>query len=208
MPSRPAVSPLPERRRVLRAAALFAAAIPLAACSAKEDPLAQQARAGNGKNYIAGDGSVQEYAAASRGKPLDLQGTTYDGKEVGPEQLTGHVTVLNFWYAACAPCRIEAPHLAKLSTAFDAKGVQFYGVNVRDGKATAAAFERTFDIPYPSMPDADGSILLSMTDYVPPQAVPTTLVLDRQGRVAARLLGEADESTLKALISDLVSEPA
>ena len=58
------------------------------------------------------------------------------------------------------------------------------------------------------MPDADGSILLSMTEYVPPQAVPTTLVLDRQGRVAARLLGEADESTLKALISDLVTESA
>lgn len=208
MPSRPADSPLPERRRVLRAAALFAAVVPLAACSTGEDPLAKQARAGNGKNYIAGDGSVQEYAAASRGKPLELRGTTYEGQEVGPGQITGHVTVLNFWYAACAPCRLEAPHLAALSKAFAGKGVKFYGVNVRDGKATAAAFERTFGIPYPSMPDADGSILLAMTDYVPPQAVPTTLVLDRQGRVAARLLGEADESTLKALISDLVSEPA
>lgn len=207
MPSRP-VSPLPERRQVLRAAALLAAVIPLAACSADDDPLAEQARAGNGKNYIAGDGSVQEYGGDSRGEPLDLDGTTYDGEQIGAEQLKGQVTVLNFWYAACAPCRLEAPHLAKLSKGFAKKGVQFYGVNVRDGKATATAFERTFKIPYPSMPDADGSILLSMTEYVPPQAVPTTLVLDRQGRVAARLLGEADESTLKALISDLVAEPA
>lgn len=207
MPSHP-VSPLPERRQVLRAAALFAAVIPLAACSKADDPLAEQARAGNGKNYIAGDGSVQEYAADSRGKSLELSGTTYEGKQIGSEQLQGQVTVLNFWYAACAPCRLEAPHLAKLSKGFAKKGVQFYGVNVRDGKATATAFERTFKIPYPSMPDADGSILLSMTEYVPPQAVPTTLVLDRQGRVAARLLGEADESTLKALISDLVAEPA
>lgn len=206
MPSRP-LSPLPERRQVLRAAVL-AAVIPLAACSASEDPLAEQARAGNGKNYIAGDGSVQEYGPDKRGEALDLEGTTYDGKQIGAEQLEGKVTVLNFWYAACAPCRLEAPHLAKLSKAFATKGVQFYGVNVRDGKATAAAFERTFKIPYPSMPDADGSILLSMTEYVPPQAVPTTLVLDRRGRVAARLLGEADESTLKALISDLVAEPA
>jgi thiol-disulfide isomerase/thioredoxin len=207
MPSRP-VSPLPERRQVLRAAALFAAVIPLAACSADDDPLAEQARAGNGKNYIAGDGSVQEYGPDSRGEPLDLKGTSYDGEQIGAEQLKGQVTVLNFWYAACAPCRLEAPHLATLSKAFAKKGVQFYGVNVRDGKATAAAFERTFKIPYPSMPDADGSILLSMTEYVPPQAVPTTLVLDRQGRVAARRLGVADESTLKALISDLVAEPA
>ncbi|WP_417220016.1 TlpA family protein disulfide reductase [Arthrobacter sp.] len=207
MPSHP-VSPLPERRQVLRAAALLAAVIPLAACSKADDPLAEQARAGNGKNYIAGDGSVQEYGLETRGDPLDLNGTTYEGKHISADQLQGKVTVLNFWYAACAPCRLEAPHLSKLSKAFASKGVQFFGVNVRDEKATAAAFERTFKITYPSMPDADGSILLSMTEYVPPQAVPTTLVLDRQGRVAARLLGEADESTLKALISDLVSEPA
>ncbi|MDN5756311.1 MAG: TlpA family protein disulfide reductase [Arthrobacter sp.] len=207
-PSRLSDSPFPARRHVLRSAALFAAVLPLAACAATEDPLAEQAKAGNGKNYIAGDGSVQEYDQASRGKPVELDGTTYEGKTIDSAQLKDQITVLNFWYAACAPCRLEAPHLAKLSKAFKSKGVQFYGVNVRDGQDTAHAFERTFKIDYPSMPDADGSILLSMTEYVPPQAVPTTLVLDRQGRVAARLLGEADESTLKALISDLVSESA
>lgn len=208
MPSHPSDSPHPPRRHVLRSAALFAAVLPLAACAASEDPLAEQAKAGNGKNYIAGDGSVQEYDQETRGEPLELNGTTYDGKKIVSAQLKDQITVLNFWYAACAPCRLEAPHLAKLSKAFKEKGVQFYGVNVRDSQDTAQAFERTFKIEYPSMPDADGSILLSMTEYVPPQAVPTTLVLDRQGRVAARLLGEADESTLKALISDLVSESA
>lgn len=208
MPSHPSDSSLPARRHILRSAALFAVVLPLAACTASEDPLAEQAKAGNGKNYIAGDGSVQEYDQASRGKPVELNGKTYEGKTIDSAQLTGQITVLNFWYAACAPCRLEAPHLAKLSKAFKKKGVQFFGVNVRDGHDTAKAFERTFKIDYPSMPDADGSILLSMTEYVPPQAVPTTLVLDRQGRVAARLLGEADESTLKALISDLVTESA
>jgi len=208
MPNPSPLSPRPDRRTVLRAAALFAAAIPLAACSAVEDPLAAQARAGNNKNYIAGDGSVEEYAADSRGGAVRLAGTTYDGESVDSGAWAGQVTVLNFWYAACAPCRVEAPHMAELSAEFADKGVQFFGVNVRDEQPTAAAFERTFGIEYPSMPDRDGAILLAMTDFVPPQAVPTTLVIDKQGRVAARILGVAEKGTLKTLIADRVSETA
>lgn len=98
--------------------------------------------------------------------------------------------------------------MAELSAEFADKGVQFFGVNVRDEQPTAAAFERTFGIEYPSMPDRDGAILLAMTDFVPPQAVPTTLVIDKQGRVAARILGVAEKGTLKTLIADRVSETA
>ena len=76
----------------------------------------------------------------------------------------------------------------------------FYGVNVRDDGPTAAAFERTFGVGYPSFDDSDGGILLAMTAYVPPRAVPTTLVLDREGRVSARILGISEKGTLKALI--------
>ncbi len=77
--------------------------------------------------------------------------------------------VLNFWYAACAPCRAEAPDLAALHTEFKDQGVLFYGVNVRDDAATAEAFERTFKVDYPpSFDDSDGGILLAMTEYVPP----------------------------------------
>ena len=82
---------------------------------------------------------------------------------------------------------------------------EFYGVNIRDEEKSAQAFERNFSIPYPSFQDKDGGILLSMTQYVPPSAVPTTLVLDREGRVAARILGLADKGTLKALISDAMA---
>lgn len=183
------------------AAVVLALSLPLTACTA-EDPLAQQAEAGSNKNYIAGDGSVTEYAPESRGEPVQLNAKLFSGETVDSSNWRGEVTVLNFWYAACAPCRAEAPELQSLYEKFKDEGVQFYGVNLRDSKHTAEAFERNFGITYPSIKDKNGSVLLSMTEYVPPQAVPTTIVLDKKGRVAARILGMADKSTLETLISD------
>ncbi|WP_429590876.1 TlpA family protein disulfide reductase [Arthrobacter crystallopoietes] len=189
-----------NRRSLLKMSAALVFALPLAACTV-EDSLAQQANAGDNKNYIAGDGSVTEYDPGSRGEPVQLTGTLFDGSKVDSSGWTGKVTVLNFWYAACAPCRLEAKDLQALSREFSEEA-RFYGVNVRDEKATAEAFERNFGVTYPSFKDKDGGILLSMTSYVPPQAVPTTLVLDKEGRVAARILGVADKGTLKTLIRD------
>ncbi|WP_051442271.1 TlpA family protein disulfide reductase [Arthrobacter sp. H14] len=176
-------------------------ALTLTACTAN-DPLAKQAAAGDGKNYIAGDGSVSEYAPEARGESVELTAELYDGTVVDSADWQGRVTVLNFWYAACPPCRLEAPDLQALYEKYKDDGVMFYGVNVRDPEATAAAFERNFGVTYPSIDDRDGGVLFSMTQYVPPQAVPTTLVLDKQGRIAARIIGLAEKSTLDALISD------
>lgn len=186
------------------AAVVLALTLTLAGCAA-EDPLAQQAAAGDNKNYIAGDGSVTEYAPESRGEPVELTAELFNGSTVSSEDFVGQVTVLNFWYAACAPCRLEAPDLQALYEEHQDAGVTFYGVNLRDEKPTAEAFERSFGISYPSINDQSGSVLLAMTEYVPPQAVPTTLVLDQQGRVAARILGVADKSTLDALITDALA---
>lgn len=186
------------------AAVVLVLALPLTGCTA-EDPLAQQAVAGDNKNYIAGDGSVTEYAPEKRGEPVQLEAELFNGTTVNSDNWDGQVTVLNFWYAACAPCRLEAPDLQALYEEHKDEGAQFFGVNLRDGAATAAAFERNFGIEYPSINDQDGGVLLSMTQYVPPQAVPTTIVLDKQGRVAARVLGVADKSTLDALISDALA---
>ena len=189
----------PTRRSII-AGVVAVASVGLAAC-AGPDPLAQQAAAGDNKNYIAGDGSVEEYAEESREAPVALNANLYDGTPVSSSDWSGTVTVLNFWYAACAPCRVEAPHLEALYQEFRTQGVLFYGINVRDEKPTAEAFERTFGVTYPSVEDKDGKVLLAMTRFVPPQAVPTTLVLDKEGRVAARILGGLDKSTLKALIT-------
>ena len=82
----------------------------------------------------------------------------------------------------------------------------FFRVNPRDEKATAAAFDTTFNLTYPSFDDKSGGVLLAVSGLVPPGAVPTTLVLDKQGRVASRVLGEVQKGTLKALITAAVAE--
>ncbi|WP_188805932.1 TlpA family protein disulfide reductase [Citricoccus zhacaiensis] len=197
----------PSRRNVLAGLAGLAALPLLAACST-EDPLAAQAGNADGKNYIAGDGSVLEIAAEDRGEPVQFASTAFSGESVRSSDWLGEPVVLNFWYAACAPCRVEAPDLQSLHEEWEPQGVRFVGVNVRDTAGTAEAFERNFGITYPSLEDRGGQVLLAMTDYVPPQAVPTTIVLDRQGRVSARILGVAELSTLKTLIATVVDEPA
>lgn len=192
-------------RRAAGVSALVAVSLLLSGCVVN-DSLADQTPAGDSENYVAGDGSVTEYAPASRGEPVDLSAELYDGTTVDAADWKGQVTVLNVWYAACAPCRVEAPDLQALHTKYQDEGVQFYGVNIRDEPATAEAFERNFGITYPSIEDKDGRVLLTLTEYVPPQAVPSTLVLDKQGRVAGRIIGLAEKSTLDAMIEDAVTE--
>ena len=194
-----------SRRAVLAGGLALALTMGLSAC-AQEDALAKQAKAGDNKNYVAGDGSVTEFAVADRKAPVAIKGTLFDGTTVQPQDFLGKVTVLNFWFAACAPCRVEAPVLEELHQEFKDRGVSFYGVNLRDEKATAEAFEKTFNLSYPSFNDKDGAVLLSVSGIVPPGAVPTTLVLDKQGRVASRVLGEIQMGTLKALIASAVAE--
>jgi thiol-disulfide isomerase/thioredoxin len=198
---------LTSRRSILAAGglALTALTMGLSAC-AQEDALAKQAKAGDNKNYVAGDGSVTEFAKTDRKAAVGIKGNLFDGTAVTPQDLIGKVTVLNFWFAACAPCRVEAPILEELHQEFKSKGVQFYGVNLRDEKATADAFDKTFNLTYPSFNDKDGAVLLSVSGIVPPGAVPTTLVLDKEGKVASRVLGEIEKSTLKALITSAVAE--
>ena len=169
------------------------------------DDLAQRA-SNDGSNYIAGDGSVQEFGPENRGESVAFESETFEGEQITPETFQGEVTVINFWYAACAPCRVEAPDLEEIHQEFEPEGVQFYGVNTRDTQATAEAFERNFGITYPSMEDRSGTVLMSMTDYVHPSAVPTTLVLDRQGRVSARISGIVDPGTPRALINTALEE--
>lgn len=181
----------------------IAGSVLLTACSG-DDPLAAQAGNSGGKNYIAGDGSVMELSIDERDETVEFTGQTFDGETISNASLDGPALV-NFWYASCAPCRVEAPDLAELSEEY-ADEVTFVGVNVRDAADTAAAFERTFNIDYPSLEGRDGKVLLDFADYVPPQAVPTTLILDDDGRVAARVLGAVERSTLNSLLSGVVDE--
>jgi thiol-disulfide isomerase/thioredoxin len=202
-----AVRPSPRRRlALLRPAAAAATALLLSGCTSN-DALATQYRSGNGQNYIAGDGSVSEYAAANRGAPVAFSGTLADGAPVSSKDYAGKVLVVNFWYAGCPPCRVEAPDLEALSQKYASQGVSFLGVNLYDSASTAASFEQDKGVTYPSVLDRDtGSVLLAFSKTVPPKATPTTLVIDKQGRVAARILGAIpDKSILDSLISDAVA---
>jgi thiol-disulfide isomerase/thioredoxin len=201
------VSALRSRLLAPIAAVAAATALALSGCSAN-DSLATQYRSGNGQNYIAGDGTVSEYAASNRGEPVSFTGTLQDGSTVSSKQYAGKVLVVNFWYAGCPPCRVEAPDLESLSKKYAAQGVQFLGVNLYDSAQTAESFEKDKGVTYPSVLDRDtGSVLLAFSKTVPPKATPTTLVVDKKGRVAARILGAIpDKSILDSLISDAVAE--
>lgn len=147
--------------------------------------------------YVSGDGTVTEWDVAERGEPVELTGTSFTDEAVDIADHRGEVVLLNTWYASCPPCRKEAPDLVALD-ALD--GVQLIGINSRDDAGTALAFDRTFDVEYPSIDDSDGKAIAQLQGLVAINAVPTTLVLDHEGRVAARVIGSVEPATLRSLV--------
>jgi thiol-disulfide isomerase/thioredoxin len=154
------------------------------------------------------DDTITEIAAADRGDPIVFEGKLEDGAAANSTDWLGSVVVVNFWYAACPPCRAEAPDLEALYEQFAPDGVVFIGVNVRDSAATATAFANKFGITYPSIIDATGSsVQLAFAGQIAPNAVPTTIVLDREGRATARIVGRIPSRiTLATLIEDALAE--
>ena len=200
-------------RRILSAAAAATAALALvaglAACSA--DPLADQYRAGDNKGYIAANGfQTQEIAPDQRGEPVVFSGTLDNGSTATSADYAGKVLVVNFWYATCGPCIVEAPRLEQAYQSFQGQDVAFLGVNTYDQPATALSFARDNDVSYSSlMAVSDAELKHAFADKTPINATPTTLVLDRQGRVAARVIGELPEaSILEAMVQTVVAESA
>ena len=196
-----------SRRRLAPVlAGLAIGALLLSGCSS--DPLAEQYLEGSSKGFIAGDGSVTEIALAERGEAIEFSGVTEAGDTVTSADTRGEVLVVNFWYASCAPCRAEAADLESINAQFENKGARFLGVNVRDQAPNAIAFNETYSVTYPSVLDVDtGSMQLAFSGSIPPNAVPTTLVLDAEGRVAARILGQvASPSILETLVRDTIAE--
>jgi thiol-disulfide isomerase/thioredoxin len=136
----------------------------------------------------------------------DLVGTTLDGDTFRLSDQLGDVVVINVWASWCAPCRAEAPTLAALAEELEPQGVSFVGLDTRDSDVSARAFVERFGITYPNVIDRDGQLQLLFSDSLPPQAIPSTLVVDREGRVAGRVLGKASESALRGLIEPLQAE--
>ncbi|TPW71809.1 TlpA family protein disulfide reductase [Schumannella sp. 10F1B-5-1] len=184
------------------------AALALAGCTAQADTLSKDYRDNAGKNYVSSDGSTQTFAPDDRKAAVEYGGETPEGDTITSTSLKGKVVVMNFWYASCGPCRIEAPDLKDLSDELAGDDVSFLGVNVRDDGATAQTFEKKYDLAYPTLLDAgDNEVQLAFAGAVSANAVPTTLVIDQEGRVAARFSGRIQSpDVLKQVIEDTLAE--
>lgn len=182
-------------RRLL--SALAALVCLLSACSGDTGGDGQDGSIG----FQGGDGSVLVLPPDERKPAPELAGTTLDGDPLSTADFAGQVVVLNVWGSWCAPCRAEAPSLVAAADALP--DVQFIGINTRDlDPAPAKAFVRAFDVEYPNLYDPDGALLLGF-GQVPPKAIPSTLVIDESGRVAARMLGEITRATLVGVVEDV-----
>lgn len=153
------------------------------------------------------DGVVQVIAPADRQEVEPFTGELLDGADFDSTSLNGKVAVYNIWGSWCAPCRTEAPVLKRVSKETRSLGVRFVGVNVRDNDAAARAFEDTYGIEYPSITtDTSSHAVLAFGPALPPSAVPSTLVVDARGRLAARIVGPADYSTLSTIVTETADE--
>jgi thiol-disulfide isomerase/thioredoxin len=142
---------------------------------------------GDGSSFVSGQGVLTTVPVVKRKEPVELVATTLDGSRLDIATLRGKPVVVNVWGSWCPPCRQEAPALQ--AAAAQLKGTaSFVGINTRDSPGSAQAYERRFGVSYPSLVDK-GTLLLALRGAVSPQDIPTTLVLDRQGRVAARFSG-------------------
>jgi thiol-disulfide isomerase/thioredoxin len=195
--------------RALPLATAVALALTLGACTGSGDELAAQYRGGTGQNYISGDGALTILAPDSRATPVEFSGLTDLGDTFTSADYAGQVIVVNFWYAGCPPCRLEAADLEAVYQEFKAQGVVFVGVNIMDQAPTALTFAKEFGVTYSSLLDAnDGAVRLAFSGQIAPNAVPTTLVLDKDSRVAGRISGLlSDPEVLVGMIESVLEEP-
>ncbi|MGW2921208.1 TlpA family protein disulfide reductase [Streptomyces angustmyceticus] len=194
---------LTSRRRVtLLAAGVAAASLTLSACGDGASGGSSQTRFVQGKNGVA---TVKK---GDRQPVPDLAGETIDGKKLDIADFKGKVVVLNVWGSWCGPCIAEAPNFAKVASETKGKGVQFVGINTRDSeKSQAAAFEEEHKVPYPSLFDPTGRLMLRFPKgSLNPQSIPSTLAIDRHGRIAARSIGPLAEDELRKMITPLIAE--
>jgi peroxiredoxin len=180
------------------------AVLGVASCSG--GAIADNTPVSNAKSFVGASYSSAYYAPGSRPTAPRVSGTTLTGAKFSLAAQRGSVVVLNFWGSWCAPCRREAPDLAALATYFKTRHVRFVGDDVQDSPANALAFERTFNIGYPSLNDPGEQVALAFHGAVPPVGIPTTLLIDRTGHIAGRMVGEVSYRGLRSLIAKVLAE--
>jgi peroxiredoxin len=202
-PQRPNRTVSRRRRTALTGAGAAVAALLLTACGSGG------LSGGSGStNFVAGKDGIDTAKKGDRQAAPDLSGKTIDGKQLDVADYRGKVVVLNVWGSWCSPCRAEADNFAKVAKETGSKGVRFVGINTRDTSTTPAVeFEKAHGITYPSLYDPTGRLLLRFKKgTLNPQAIPSTLILDRDGKVAARTLQPLSEDKLHEMLDPVVAE--
>jgi thiol-disulfide isomerase/thioredoxin len=185
----------------MRRAGVLVAGLLLAVTACSSGQQAAQNRQGQ-SGFVSGNGNVSTFAAADRKPAPELTGKTLDGTTWTLSEQTGKVVVLNVWGSWCPPCRKEAPELVAASKELGTS-VQFIGLNTRDlDPAPAKKFVQEFGVPFPSIYDPNGKALLRFRGQISPKAIPTTLVIDKNGKVAGRVVGEVTKQTLLGMVKD------
>ncbi|MFJ4783422.1 TlpA family protein disulfide reductase [Streptomyces sp. NPDC088794] len=202
-----AASRVPQCSNRSRATAIgavaAAAALTLSACGS-----GGTSGGGGDTNFVMGKDGISTAEQGKRADAPDLSGKTVDGKQLDVASYKGKIVVLNLWGSWCAPCRAEAPNLEKVYQDLQTKGVAFVGINTRDpSTSNAIAFEKQHGITFPSLYDPTGKLMLRFKKgTLNPQAIPTTLILDREGKIAARSLAALSEDKLRKMIAPVLAE--
>jgi peroxiredoxin len=155
--------------------------------------------------FVQGTAAGEVIPADQRASAPEFSGTLLDGGAFSSTDLSGDVAVLNFWGSWCAPCRVETPEFQEVYTEVADEGVQFLGLNVKDQEQFAEAFVTSKGITFPSLFDPKGQVALAFRDY-PADAIPSTIVLDRESRVAAVYTGEVRQADLRTVLDQLIGE--
>jgi thiol-disulfide isomerase/thioredoxin len=186
--------------------AVAAAVCALVVSGCSGGAIGQNTPLSSGQSFVGSAYNSVYYKPGSRPVAPRVSGSLLTGQKFSLAAQHGNVVVLNFWGSWCGPCRKEAPALAALAVHFGADHVRFIGDNVLDYPAAAEAFQRQFNVGYPSLNDQNEQIVLAFHSTVPPYAIPSTLIIDKTGHIAARVVGGVSYDGLRTLIDEVLGE--
>jgi peroxiredoxin len=195
-----------SRRPLLLAAVAVAAVLAVTGCDG--GAIGADTPVSSGQSFVSHSYESTFYQRGHRPVAPIVSGTTVAGKHLSLTAYRGDTIVLNFWGSWCAPCRAEAAALGQLSRQLQSRGVRFVGVDIRDEPDSALAFMQQFNVDYPSISDPSDEIALEFRTTVPPADIPTTLVIDRDGRIADRIFGASSYSELLSVVDQVIGRQA